>query len=236
MKNCNLPIFPRYFPVAATFLLLLSGACCVRSTAADAPADKRANEKRVYDVFVDDKPSGQYQLQFVDTPGATDVTSDSEVNTKVLFVHYKYVYHGHEVYQSKHLQSFDSNCDDGGKHIVVTAQRSGDKLTLKVNGKAQDTMDGATLTSSYWFLPEPGKDQFDEKYLEVDSGRLFNAHLQLIGEEPIKIGDRTEVCKHYRLTGGDKDDLWYDKENRMVKQTEMDQGHHTRMQARSIEH
>lgn len=190
-------------------------------------------QKRIYEVRIDDKPAGNYQLKIINHGKDIDVTSDCEVNHRVLVFHYHYKYRGHEQWTADAVMAFESESDDNGKHCTITASAGARGLELKVNGKTLSA--GAdTLTSSYWHLPRPA-DRISAKYLEVDSGRVFNADMVRVGDEPIKIGDRLEVCHHYKLSGGDSGDLWYDSEYRLVRQTSSDSGHKTTVQLQAIE-
>jgi YD repeat-containing protein len=219
------------FLLATALTFVLAGASANKAlsvTAADG------TEKRIYEVSIDDQPAGNYQLKIVTHGNKIDVTSDCEVTHRVLVFHYHYKYHGHEQWTGKKVTAFESQSDDNGKRCSISALSSADGIELKVNGKVRN-IDGDTLTSSYWHLPVTPFDKIGGKYLEVDSGRTFTAEMSRLGEEPIKIGDRSENCFHYKLNGGDETNLWYDSEDRLVRQTSNDSGHRTAVQLKSID-
>jgi hypothetical protein len=220
----------RRFAASAVAVSFLASALSASSAAAST------SEKRTYEVRTDGKPSGHYVLKITDKPEGIDVVEDCEVDTKLLLIHYQYIYHAHEVWNARRLVSFESKRDDNFKHCVLSAQPNADKLQLTVNGKPSRTIDGDIITSSYWFLPNPGSESFTRRYLEIDTGRIYDAHLALIGTEPIQVGDQKLSCRHYKLTGGDQEDLWYDDQERLVRQSEIDAGHHTIIQLQSITH
>jgi hypothetical protein len=222
--NCKLLL-----STAAIFALAItntSNAYCLPAT--------DGTEKRIYEVRIDDQPAGNYQLKIVTHGKNVDVTSDCEVSHRVLVFHYHYKYHGHEQWTGNTVTAFDSQSDDNGKHCSISAHSSANGIKLTVNGKARN-IDGATLTSSYWHLPKAPFDRLQAKYLEVDSGRTFDAELSRLGEEPLKIGDHSEVCQKYNLKGGDDANLWYDSEDRLVRETSSDSGHKTTVQLKSID-
>jgi Family of unknown function (DUF6134) len=218
---------------------LAASAVAVSFFASALPASSFAAgtfEKRTYEVRTDGKPSGHYVIKLTDKPDGVDVVEDCQVDTKLLLIHYQYIYHAREVWNAHRLVSFDSKRDDNFKHCILSVQPAADKLQLTVNGKPARTIDGDIITSSYWFLPNPGSENFTRTYLEIDTGRIYGAHLVLIGTEPIQVGDQKLTCKHYKLTGGDQEDLWYDEQDRLVRQSEIDAGHRTIIQLQSITH
>jgi Family of unknown function (DUF6134) len=192
-------------------------------------------EKRIYEVRIDDQPAGNYQLKIVNHGNDIDVTSDCEVTHRVLVFRYHYKYHGHEQWTGNKVTAFESVSDDNGKKCSISAHSSAKDIELKVNGKVRN-IDGDTLTSSYWHLPGAPFDRLAAKFLEVDSGRLFDAELSRLGDEPIKIGERSELCQRYKLHGGDDATLWYDSKYRIVRQLSYNSGHKTTVQLKSIEH
>ncbi|HEY9775994.1 MAG TPA: DUF6134 family protein [Planktothrix sp.] len=193
-------------------------------------------ERRIFEVRTDGKPSGHYEFQLNEKGSATDVVEDCDVNAKLLVLHFQYKYHAHEAWKSNRLVSFDSKRDDNFKHCVLSVQSTGDKLSMTVNGKTPHTVDGDIITSSYWFLPNPGSEKFSRRYLEIDTGRIYDAESVLVGSESIQVGDQKLNCKHYKMTGGDSEDLWYDEQNRLVRQSEIDAGHRTIITLQSIAH
>jgi hypothetical protein len=189
-------------------------------------------EQRVYEVRIDNKPAGTYTLDLQETPDGVDVKSHCNVDYRFLVFHYKYRYSGHEVWKGSKLNSFESDCLDDGKRILVTVQPSANALSLSVNGKTS-TLPADVLTSSYWRLPLDRAPA--GQFLEVDSGRVFKAQLEPAGSERLAIGDQSHQCKRFHVKGEDSGDLWYDEENRLVRQLSDSDGHATVVDLKKIE-
>ncbi|HEY9790610.1 MAG TPA: DUF6134 family protein [Candidatus Obscuribacterales bacterium] len=198
---------------------------------ATVQASSKGAERRVYEVQIDKKPAGTYTLDLQDTSDGVDLQSRCDVDYRFLVFHYKYRYRGHEVWKGSKLNSFESDCLDDGKHISISVQPSANALSLSVNGKAR-TLPADVLTSSYWRLPldRPPAGQF----LEVDSGRVFKAQLEPAGSERLSIGDQSHQCKRFHVKGEDSGDLWYDEENRLVRQVSDSDGHATVVQLKEV--
>jgi hypothetical protein len=196
------------------------GACLNQSAAIGA------TQNRHYEVKVDGKPAGSYNLVITSNGDSTDVISDCSVHHKILVFNYDYKYHGHETYKDNQLSTFSCTSDDNGKHFNISLKRSPDNsLSYTTNGK-NGTAGGDTILSSYWLYPgsEPDKDGF--KFFEVDSGRTFRAKFKQLGNDNLTIAGHTTSCRHVELVGGDDGELWY-ADNRMVRQSSSNLGHKT---------
>ncbi len=216
--------------IVTSLMLSVTSPNCAQSV-----SPNESVEKRIYEVLIDDHPAGNYVLKIATHGNEIDLSSDCEISHKVLIIHYHYKYHGHEHWSGNRITAFESESDDNGKHCTIAAHATPDGIEAKVNNKVH-TIDKDVLPSSYWHLPGAPFDRMLAKYLEVDSGRVFNAEICRLGDETIKIGDRSELCHHYSLKGGDSCDLWYDSAYRMVRQNSGELGHKSSVQLRSIQH
>lgn len=204
-----------------TLLIIFATGTCLNQSAAIA-----ATQNRHYDVKVDGKPAGNYDLVVTNNGDSTDVVSDCTVHHKVLVFNYDYKYHGHETYKNNQLSTFSSTGEDNGKHFNISLKRSPDNaLSSTVNGKS-GTAGGDTLLSSYWSYPTGESDKDGYKFFEVDSGRAFKAKLKQLGNDNVTIAGHPTQCRHVELIGGDDGELWY-ADNRMVKQSSSNLGHKT---------
>lgn len=192
-----------------------------------------ATEKRVYDVLIDNKPAGSYTLVLrQSSDGVLDVQSQAAVDFPFFLHHYKYSYNGHEVWKGDQLSAFDSTSNDDGKACTVHAAKQNDEMHVKTNGKDR-LMPRDVVTSSYWRLPVQSAGKKEVQFLEVDTGEVFKAVFNRLGDERLAIADKGENCQHYKLSGDDKTELWYDGSQRLVRQSSKDQGHTTVIQLKT---
>jgi hypothetical protein len=185
-------------------------------------------ETRDYIVSVDDKEAGAYHMTIGDEKdGGLKMTGQAEIRVKVLGVTaYKYSYGGSELWKDGRLISFASRCSDDGKKFEVSAVSDGKELRIKANDK-DSTASADTWTTSYWRLPDAKLRKGDLSVMDADTGRTMTASLKLIANEKLKIAGKEQSCAHYRLSGGAKADLWYDAEDRLVRQQWLEDGHKT---------
>jgi hypothetical protein len=201
--------------------------------AAPANADPAAVcERRDYDILIDNKPAGHYQLQFTRSTQATDVRSACDIDYHFLIFHYRYKYRGHEQWQAGTLQSLESECNDDGKRCAILAKRTSSQFDVTVNGQSRKEPSDLR-TSSYWTAP-PSQD-FSGKFLEVDTGKLMNVRFQFEGADNLQCGQKEIACKRYKLTGDDPGEVWYDSaQHEIVRQISATDGHKTEVRLREI--
>jgi hypothetical protein len=199
-------------------LLLLVGA-------ARAAAD---GETRDFKVSVDGKDAGSYRMTITDEKGgAVKMTGQAEIRVTVLGITgYRYSYGGSELWKDGRLISFASRCNDDGKKLEVSAVSDGKDLRVTANGKeARASLD--TWSTSYWKLPDAKVRKGEIPLMDADTGRTMSAKIKFVGEEKLAVGGKEQTCAHYRLSGGATADLWYDAQERLVRQEWMEDGHKT---------
>jgi hypothetical protein len=158
------------------------------------------------------------------------VTMSGQAEIKVSYVGglytYRYSYSGEETWKDGRLQRFFSRCNDDGKEFKVSASSDGKELRLRVNGRESKASVDSWL-SSYWKLPDAALRKGDISIIDADSGRPMSAKLRHVANEKLTVAGREQACSHYRLTGGAQADLWYDGQERLVRQEWMEDGHKT---------
>jgi hypothetical protein len=191
-------------------------------------------ETRDFAVTVDAKPAGWYRMTI--TPRGKHSLSlecQAQVRAKVLFYTYKYSYRGTETYQGGQLSHFESRCNDDGKPYEVLATPDGDGLHVRVNGKER-VIPSPVWTTSYWKLPA-GKKTGAVLLLDADTGKDIPGRLEWVGKTELPVGGRAHPCQHYRVTGPPSPiNLWYDAQERLVRQDYTEDGHRTILALKKI--
>ncbi len=60
--------------------------------------------------------------------------------------------------------------------------------------------------------------------LEPDTGTVRNVALNFVGLESVSIQGQQISCNHFRVSGEKAAELWFDRENRLVRQQTVEQG------------
>jgi hypothetical protein len=193
------------------------------------------DEVRQFTVFIDNKEAGKYRMaiQRLDD-GTTHVHGTADVRARILLVYtYTYSYRGTEVWKDGRLLRLDSSANDNGTKFTVNATAEDNALRVRVNGQEHVTR-GDAWTTTYWHLPGGDARGRPLTLLDADTGRELNGQLQYLGTNMFFVGGQRQNCSHYRLTGKEvltrKDvmvDLWYDAQERLVRQEFLEDGHRT---------
>jgi hypothetical protein len=194
---------------------------------AAGPAQAANPETREFQVLVDGKACGSAKMTFdVRDNGTIQVSSETDVLVKILFISYKYSYRGVEVWKDGRLQRFDSNCTDDGKKYQVQAAAEDTNLRVQVNDRVR-VVDGDIWLTSYWKQPDNKKINQNIPLIDSDTGKDLNAQVLYVGAERRAVAGEMQDVQHFRLKGKANVDLWYDVTGRIVRQEWMEQGHRT---------
>ncbi len=88
-------------------------------------------------------------------------------------------------------------------------------------------MRGDVWVTSYWREPSPQAVGQEIALLDADKGRTLTGKLRYLGKERLPLAGQNQECVHYQLQGEVDVDLWYDRQQRLVKQHSVESGHKT---------
>jgi hypothetical protein len=199
-----------------TAVLVFSGL--PRAAAADS-------EVRDFVSYVDGRRAGTYQMTITtQDDGTVSMTGAADINLRVLLMRYTYSYRGTEVWKGGRLLQLQSRSTDNGKPYEVLAVADANGLRLRVNRQESRAPADAWLTT-YWRLPDANARNRVQNLVDADTGRVLTATLQYVGASQISVGGQLQNCAHYRLSGGVQVDLWYDANDRLVRQEWVEDNH-----------
>jgi hypothetical protein len=193
-----------------------------------AKAAPPAVENRVFKVFVDEKPAGEYRMTIRQEGDTETVSAQANVRVSYLIVTYVYTYSGSEIWKRGRLARLDSNTVDDKKKFSVTAWADGDSLRVRANGQERITS-GSVWTTTYWRLPAANLRNQAVPLIDADTGKDIPGRLTFVGMENVPVAGQVMQCGHWRVTGGVQVDLWYDQNERLVREEAVDDGHKTRL-------
>jgi len=205
-------------------LLVVGLVVFVTGTSRAAAAD---TEVRDFNVVVDGSRAGEYHVTIQrGDDGTLTMSLTSEVRVKVLGVtFYSYTYRGREVWKDGRLRRLDSSGQENGKPFTVSVVPDAGGLRVACNGQAHAAPPNV-WTMTYWQLPPaPARDQ--PLPLLGSDGREVDGRLQYLGTERLNVAGQEQPCGHYRVTGSTPHELWYDAQERVVRQEWVVDGHKT---------
>jgi hypothetical protein len=218
-------------PVGLIGAILLVGA--MLGVGANARAGE--TETRDFVTRIDGNPVGQYHMTI--TPkedGVTVMACQADIRmTKLGIPTFHYTYRGTEVWKGNRLVNFQSSTDDDGTKYSVTATAERAGLRLKVNDTERIVRPDVWVTS-YWQLPEERRRSGSLPLLDADDGKTLNGALRHIGVDQLTIGGQTVHCAHYRITGPNITDAWFDGQDRLVRQEWTEKGHKVQIELTNV--
>lgn len=193
-----------------------------------AAASAAETEVREFRISVDGKPSGTYTMTISKgDDGLVTMRCEAEVKVKVLGITgYSYKYQGVEIWKEGRLVALQTSCNDDGKKFTVRADRDGERLKVTVNG-AEKSVRGDVWLTTAWFLPLEKFRNGPVPLMEADNGKEFDGTMQPVSSGALTVAGESRMCHRYRLTSSSPHDIWYDEQERMVRQEWTEEGHRT---------
>jgi hypothetical protein len=188
-------------------------------------------ETRDFTISVDGKAAGKYHTTIRrKDDGTVTFAAESEVKVSVLAITmYSYTYRGLEQWNHGRLQHFESSGKENGKPFTVTADSDAAGLHVKANGQ-EHVVSGDVWTTSFWQLPPAKYRNQALTLLGCDNGQERGSQLQWAGTAKLKVGEQEQTLSHYRVMRDVSYDLWYDAQDRLVRQEWVSNGHRTIME------
>ncbi len=205
------------------WMILLAGAGIWFAGEGLSMAGAAEKETRIFNVKIDGKPAGTYQMTISCPDERTFVECRADVSTSYLFIKYKYTYQGTEEWKDGKLFRLKSNTNDDGKQFDVLAETDRDTLRVQVNGKVR-TIRRDVWTTTYWRSPAPKHHNQAVVLLDCDTGKELPGTIRYVGTQQLTLAGQTQNCAHYCITGGVQVDVWYDAQQRLIRQDALDDG------------
>jgi hypothetical protein len=213
----------------SSLLTRLAGIAAISAFAVlTTHATAAETEIRDFQVTVDGKKAGDYRMTIERLPdGSLSMAGQATVNVKYLVYRYQYSYQGKEIWRAGRLLQLNSRAFDDGKNYALEAVAQGDGLLIEANGH-RFIERSPVWTTTYWQLPDPRYREPSLTLLDADTGRILHGRWQAVGQESVRVAGHVQICSHFALsTDRSKADLWYDGEDRLVRQDSVEDGHRT---------
>ena len=198
-----------------------------------SPASAKSCEVRDFDILVDRRRTGTHRLTITTAGSVTTTQVESDVHINLVVYSYTYKFRATEVWRENRLAQLDVQCDDGGKRKDLTARVEGDISRVTLNGRAHQT-DRGQISTAYWQLPAGEAPPQSVSILDVNSGLAKPATLERVGKTTVQVEGQSLDCQHIKIGEPVPTELWFDDQNRLVRQTSVVEGHPTELRLRRI--
>jgi len=177
------------------------------------------SEHRVFQILVENKPSGTYS-QTITTygEGTTDFVGKSDTKVKVLGITFQHAFRGNERWKEGKLIHLASAVNDNGDTHTLRIDAEKGKLIIRMSN-AERPAHAEAWSSSYWTLP-PAEVRNKPCYIiDADTGSEYQVTWQPMGKDSFVIGGQRVTATHYRVAGNGMPtaDVWFDENDRLVR-------------------
>jgi uncharacterized protein DUF6134 len=194
-------------------LFLVLGALIVApafsAMAETEPAAKTLN----FTVMRNGEPIGTSTMRLSRDGGQTVADIVTHIRVKIAYITvYRYDQSETERWVDGRLVAMTSLTDDNGTVHKVSATRSGEILSVDVDGKVAE-VDPAVIPVSLWNASLLRS----TIAINPQDGRLTPVSVVDHGEEPLILQGRPTTAHHYSIKTSFPQDVWYDRQHQLLK-------------------
>ena len=222
----------RRLPGKIVLLFFASTWSLIIVARADAPR-LATEEVREFEILVKDKPAGTSTMRITNADdGTTRAATDVNVKVNYLVYVYRYEFHGDEIWRGGRLFSAENRATDDGKKFAARLAASPAGSSIEANGRARRGPVIA-MTTNYWRAPEVTQGT-KINLMNADRGTVHAVTMEVVGQERLVFDREVIECTHYRIRGDIEAELWFDRANRIVRQTSVEDGYPTELRLTHI--
>jgi Family of unknown function (DUF6134) len=190
-------------------VLIVASAMALPAVAEIEPAAKTLN----FAVMRNGEPIGTTTMRISRDGGETVADIVTHIQVKIAYITvYRYDQSETERWVDGKLVAMSSLTDDNGTVHKVSATRSGEILSVDVDGKVAE-VDPAVIPVSLWnasLLRTPIA-------INPQDGKLTPVWVVDHGEEPLVLQGRPTTAHHYSIRTSFPQEVWYDRQHQLLK-------------------
>jgi Family of unknown function (DUF6134) len=172
----------------------------------------KADETRTFRVWHDGKLVGYARMRLSGADGVTDCTTVVRVDERTTVGSYRYSFDGRETWRDgRTIELHSSAAEDGATFRLDFDALSGE---LQAKDKLRRVR-GPVWPTTFAQLRPLGA----VTLVDADSGRLTEGRLEKTGTETVRVAGKDVPSTRYRVTGERDVTLWYDVDDRLVRQS-----------------
>jgi hypothetical protein len=212
------------------------GLVLVTALAVLPPLRAAEVEERQFAIALDGQRVGEYRMKITkEDDGSVVCSSQGQMQLSQPGVVSKYRYRGSEVWKDGKLLRLDSTAGDDVKQTTVSAAAEAKGVRVSVGGNER-VVPGPVWVTTYWQLPAAAVRSKQLTLLDADNGSAPRGGLERVGTGQVIVGGQPTAALRYRLTGGANVDLWYDADERLVRQEWTLDGHRVALELLQVKH
>jgi hypothetical protein len=193
-------------------LLLLVVAGLVASAGATVALAGDGGEY-TFTVLKDGSPVGRHCIVFQRAGGRVEIREATEIVVRLAMIPiYRFEHEATEVWQDGRALRIDGTTNDNGEKLDIAVRRNADGYTRMINGRV-DEFDDSKQVLAFWNKDVVNYDDF----FSVVEDKVIKAWFEFVGQDRITVAAQELEVDHYRMTGDEERDLWFDRSGRIAK-------------------
>ena len=166
------------------------------------------------------QPGHPWPAPLASIPSVT-LRNRTRIAIKSLLFSYHYASSAHETWSGDRLISAEADTVENGVASHVVVRREADHMIVITN-KGERRLTGNVATASFWNLPR--LPDATSVFLDVETGADFQMQARFVKETEITISGSAVPCRLWRLSGDAKTQLWFDRDDVLVRVEYQEQG------------
>jgi hypothetical protein len=166
-----------------------------------------------FTVLKDGAPVGRHRVEFDHTGDRTEIREESEIEVRLAMIPvYSFEHEARQIWEDGRAVRIDATTNDNGEELQITVRPDGEGYIRTVNGRV-DKFDGSMAVLAFW-----NKDTLrHHAFFSVVEDKTLEASFEFAGKERIPIAGGALDVDHYRMTGDEERELWYDATGHLAK-------------------
>lgn len=156
---------------------------------------------------------GHHIIRFEQRGNPMVVRIEAKIDYRLAFIPlYLFQHVAREEWRDGRLVGMVAETNDNGDNYHIEVKPDGSELSLSINGE-ETPIDPGMVPASLWNIALVKRNSV----LDPADGDLMNVAIRKSGEEVIEVRGQEIRARRYVVTGDFQRDLWYDKQNILVK-------------------
>jgi hypothetical protein len=183
------------------------------SLASPPPAFADSAGEYTFTVLSDGNPIGRHRIAFEYEGDRVEIREVTEIEIGFAAIPlYTFEHHSRQLWRDGRAVRIDATTNDNGEQLEITVRDTGEGYVRTVNGRV-DRFDRAVTVLALW-----NKDTFKRgEFFSAVEDKTLSAAFTYVGKERITLAGQPVPAQHYRMTGDEKHELWFDPKGHLAK-------------------
>jgi hypothetical protein len=190
---------------------IAAGAIVLLASFSPAFADSAG--EYTFTVLSDGNPIGRHRIAFEYEGDRVEIREKTEIEISFAAIPlYTFEHHAEQLWRDGRAVRIDSTTNDNGEEFEITVRDTDEGYVRTVNGRV-DRFDRSATVLALW-----NKETFKRgAFFSAVEDKTMRASFTYVGKERLTLAGRPVPVQHYRMTGDEEHELWFDAKGHLAK-------------------